>query len=93
MQHLYIIEIDGARTSGSVIPGLLAGPNSMTVAPGYHQFLVQCASGATTWTGKLWLNVEKGRSYYLHGIFKGLRFKAWFSEEGKEEPIGGELAP
>ena len=91
MHHVYILEIDGARTSALPPIGLVSGPSEIKVSPGRHTFLVEGASGSTAWRTKLWLDVEVKRTYYLRSENKGYSFRAWFQESGKVDPVGGAL--
>jgi hypothetical protein len=91
MHRVYILEIDGAKTSTLPPTGLLSGPTEMKVSPGRHTFLVQGNSGGTIWTMKLWLEAEADQVYYLRSENKGHDFKAWFEESGKTGTVGGAL--
>ena len=90
MHHVYIVEIDGAKTSNVPLTRLISGPKEVKVSPGRHTFLVE-SNGAFIWRMKLWLDAEPNITYYLRSENKGRSFKAWFQQSGEPGEVGGSL--
>lgn len=88
-RRLYITKIDGKSTSSNIANIHIGFPEQVLVEPGRHSLGLKFVCGTTSCDGKLWLDAEAGKTYFVYWKSEGYHIRFWIEEKESGKVVSG----